>query len=183
MGMGSWGTAFGMVLADAGNDVMLCGRDAELTATINQAHHNPKFHPGIDLPVGLSATTDPREALEQADLVVLALPAQTLRPNLLQWQPLLSDDCRIVSLIKGLEIGTLSRMSEVIADVASVEPQRVAVMSGPNLAREIALKQPSASVVACVEPELAELIQRTSQTTYFRPYTNVDVVGVELGGV
>ena len=183
MGLGSWGTAFGMVLADAGNDVVLYGRDAELATTINTSRENPRFHPGIELPVGVSATADPGEALHDAELVAVAVPAQSLRDNLSHWQPLLSDQALVVSLMKGLELGTLSRMSEVIAGVAQVGSERVAVISGPNLAREIALKQPSASVVACGASDAAKVIQHACQTTYFRPYTNSDVVGVELGGV
>ncbi|HVQ88032.1 MAG TPA: NAD(P)H-dependent glycerol-3-phosphate dehydrogenase [Actinomycetes bacterium] len=183
MGLGSWGTAFGMVLADAGNEVVLWGRDAELAATVNESHENPRFHPGITLPSQLRATADPTSALDDAELVVLAVPAQTLRANLTNWQQSLASNCRVVSLLKGLEIGTLARMSEVISEVAAVDAHRVAVISGPNLAREVALKQPTASVVACAVPEVAELIQRTCQTAYFRPYTNTDVVGVELGGV
>jgi glycerol-3-phosphate dehydrogenase (NAD(P)+) len=89
----------------------------------------------------------------------------------------------MVSLMKGLEARTLARMSEVIVDVTSRSPQNVAVLSGPNLAGEIALRQPAASVIASQSTETAELIQSACQTAYFRPYTNEDVVGVELGGV
>jgi glycerol-3-phosphate dehydrogenase (NAD(P)+) len=183
MGLGSWGTAFGMVLADAGNDVVLCGRDAELARTVTATHQNPRFHPGIVLPSSIVATTDPAAALGAAEVVVLAIPSQSLRENLTRWRPLLSPDAVVVSLMKGLEVGTLSRMSQVIMEVGQVPAERVVVLSGPNLAGEIALHQPAASVLACVEPGVAETIQRTCQTDYFRPYTNADVVGVELGGV
>jgi glycerol-3-phosphate dehydrogenase (NAD(P)+) len=183
MGIGSWGTAFGMVLADAGNDVVLCGRNDALAKTITRTHQNPQFHPGIALPQSITATSNASEALAAADIVVLAIPSQSLRENLTRWQPLLPADAIVVSLMKGLEVGTLARMSQVIAEVGHVSAARVAVLSGPNLAGEIALRQPAASVVACADLTAAEAIQQASQTEYFRPYTNSDVVGVELGGV
>jgi glycerol-3-phosphate dehydrogenase (NAD(P)+) len=183
MGLGSWGTAFGMVLADAGNEVVICGRDPALAGALNQSHQNPRFHPGIDLPPTISATVDPHQALTDAELVILAIPAQSLRANLADWRPLLSESAVIVSLMKGLEVGTQARMSEVIIEVAEVSADRVAVLSGPNLAGEIALRQPAASVVAASTDAVAQTIQRACQTPYFRPYTNRDLVGVELGGV
>ena len=183
MGLGSWGTAFGMVLADAGNEVVLCGRNDDLAQTITRSHQNPQFHPGISLPESITATTDAAAALSAADIVVLAIPSQSLRENLVRWQPMLPAGAVVVSLMKGLEVGTLARMSQVITEVGHVAAERVAVLSGPNLAGEIALRQPAASVVACLDHTVGEAIQRASQTKYFRPYTNADVVGVELGGV
>lgn len=187
MGLGSWGTAFAMVLADAGNEVVLCGRDQELATAVNTTHQNTRFHPGIDLPSSVRATVDPETALAGADLVVMAIPAQSLRTNIGQWASLLrsrvSEEAVIVSLMKGLEIGTQARMSQVIVEVANVSADQVAVLSGPNLAPEIALRQPAASVVAATTEPVAKAIQQACQTPYFRPYTNTDVVGVELGGV
>ena len=181
-GAGSWGTAFGMVLTDAGTSAMLCARRPEVAEAVNARHQNPWYQPGIPLPQGLRATTDRSEALDGADIVVLAIPAQTLRENLAQLTPLLPPDALLVSLIKGVELGTTKRMSEVICEVADVPESRVAVVTGPNLAREIAERQPSASVVACSDLANAELLQAACQTSYFRPYTNTDVVGCELAG-
>jgi len=181
-GTGSWGTAFAAVLADAGTDVVLCGRDPDLCDVINRTHENPVYHPGIELPLTLKATSDAGAALADADLVVLAIPAQVLRSNLAAWVPALPDDSVLVSLMKGIELGTAKRMSEVISDTADVPLDRVAVVSGPNLAREIALRQPAASVVACSALDVADRLQVACHTPYFRPYTNVDVVGCELGG-
>jgi glycerol-3-phosphate dehydrogenase (NAD(P)+) len=181
-GTGSWGTAFGMVLADAGTVTTLCGRRADVVDAINEQHENPWYQTGIALPESLSATVDPAVALEGADLVVLAIPAQTLRQNLAVWAPLFPRDALLVSLIKGVELGTTKRMSEVIREVADVAPERVAVVTGPNLAREIAERQPSASVVACSDADNAAVLQAACQTAYFRPYTNTDVIGCELAG-
>ncbi len=182
MGTGSWGTAYGMVMADAGTEVVLWGKDSALVSSITHEHENPKYHPGIELPPALWATTDAQEALHDVDVVVLAIPSQVLRENLDRWREHLPQHAVLVSLMKGIELGTTMRMSEVIAQVAAVPAERVAVVSGPNLAREVALRQPAATVVACPDVDHARLLQSASLTPYFRPYTNEDVVGVEIGG-
>ncbi|MEU7063054.1 NAD(P)H-dependent glycerol-3-phosphate dehydrogenase [Streptomyces sp. NPDC046161] len=181
-GTGSWGTAFAMVLADAGCEVTLWGRRKELADAVNTGRSNPDYLPGVKLPAGIRATTDAAEAAEGADFTVLAIPSQTLRGNLAAWAPLLAPDTVLVSLMKGIELGTAKRMSEVIEEVAGVPAERVAVVTGPNLAREIAARQPAASVVACVDEAVARRLQAACHTPYFRPYTNTDVVGCELGG-
>lgn len=182
MGSGSWGTAFAMVVADAGSDVVLWSRDPALAAVINDDHVNPQYHPGIALPEALQATGDVSSALEGAQIVVLAVPSQTLRDNLGAWRPMLADGSLLVSLMKGIELGTTMRMSEVIAEVAQVDDSRVAVVSGPNLAREIAQRQPAATTVACTDEVGAQSLQDACTTGYFRPYWTTDVVGVEIGG-
>jgi glycerol-3-phosphate dehydrogenase (NAD(P)+) len=146
LGTGSWGTAFSMVLADAGGEVALWGRRPELAEAINRTHENTDYLPGIALPESIVATSDPPEALERAEVVVLAVPSQTLRGNLTDWKPLLPPDCVLVSLMKGIELGTTRRMSEVIAEATGAGPERIVVVSGPNLAKEIAQRQPAASV-------------------------------------
>ncbi|MDH6144666.1 MULTISPECIES: NAD(P)H-dependent glycerol-3-phosphate dehydrogenase [Kitasatospora] len=181
-GTGSWGTPFAMILADAGCEVSLWGRRKELVDTINATRTNPEYLPGIELPEGITATTDPAVALAGADFAVLAVPSQTLRQNLAAWAPLLGERTVLVSLMKGIELGTVKRMTEVIREVAGVGEDRVAVVSGPNLAREIAGRQPAASVVACADEQVAQRLQQACHTPYFRPYTNTDVIGCELGG-
>ncbi len=181
-GTGSWGTAFSMVLADAGSDVVMWGRREQLAATITKTHENPEYLAGIPLPDTITATHDAEQALDGAEVVVLAVPSQTLRENLTTWAPLLPRDAVLVSLMKGIELGTSRRMSEVIGEVTGAPPERIAVVSGPNLAKEIAQRQPAASVVACADEAVAEKLQQVCATAYFRPYTNTDVVGVELGG-
>ncbi|HZG04949.1 MAG TPA: NAD(P)H-dependent glycerol-3-phosphate dehydrogenase [Streptomyces sp.] len=181
-GTGSWGTAFAVVLADAGCEVTLWGRRAEVAEAVNTTRTNPDYLPGVTLPDAVRATTDPAEAAAGAEFTVLAVPSQTLRDNLARWTPLLPPDTVLVSLMKGIELGTAKRMSEVIEEVAGAGPDRIAVLSGPNLAREIADRQPAASVVACRDEAVARRLQAACHTPYFRPYTNTDVVGCELGG-
>lgn len=182
LGAGSWGTAFSLVLADAGEQVRLWGRREEVCAAINERHENTEYLPGIVLPDTVSASHDPAVVLDGADLVVLAVPSQQLRGNLEQWAHLIPEDAVIVSLMKGVELGTLLRMSEVIAELTGAGPERVAVVTGPNLAREIAEREPAAAVVACADADVAARVQARCHTPAFRPYTNTDVVGCELGG-
>ncbi|MEU5238255.1 NAD(P)H-dependent glycerol-3-phosphate dehydrogenase [Streptomyces lydicus] len=181
-GTGSWGTAFAMVLADAGCEVTLWGRRAALVDAVNNGRTNPDYLPGVELPASVRATTDPAEAARGAEFTVLAVPSQTLRGNLAQWAPLLPADTVLVSLMKGVELGTAKRMSEVIEEVAKAPAERVAVLTGPNLAKEIAARQPAAAVIACTDEAVARRFQTACHTSYFRPYTNTDVVGCELGG-
>jgi glycerol-3-phosphate dehydrogenase (NAD(P)+) len=182
LGAGSWGTAFSMVLADAGSEVVLWSRRPELAEQITSTRENGDYLPGIPLPDGVRATGDAARALEGADVVVLAVPSQKLRVNLQSWVPLLPSDCVLVSLMKGIELGTTKRMSEVIAELTGAGPERLVVVSGPNLALEIARRQPAASVIACADERVAEKLQQACLTAWFRPYTNTDVVGVEVGG-
>jgi glycerol-3-phosphate dehydrogenase (NAD(P)+) len=181
-GAGSWGTAFSLVLADAGSDVTIWGRRDDVCATINEKRENTEYLPGIELPASVSATHDPEEALAGAGVVVLAVPSQTLRQNLGEWAPAIPSDAVMVSLMKGVELGTTKRMSEVIAEVTGAGPDRIAVVSGPNLAKEIARREPAASVVACEDETVAQRIQQLCHSKAFRPYTSVDVVGCEVGG-
>ncbi|MFC7547588.1 NAD(P)H-dependent glycerol-3-phosphate dehydrogenase [Plantactinospora sp. GCM10030261] len=182
LGAGSWGTAFAKLLADAGSDVTIWARRAQVAAIIRSTGTNPDYLPGIRLPEQVTATDDAAKAISGADLVVLAVPSQTLRGNLAEWAGFLEPDATLVSLMKGIELGTTRRMSEVIMETGAVPADRVAVVSGPNLAPEIAAEQPAATVVACVDLARATLVQRAITTPYFRPYTNDDVIGAELGG-
>jgi glycerol-3-phosphate dehydrogenase (NAD(P)+) len=182
MGAGSWGTTFAQVLCDAGTPAVLFARNPEVAKVISATRENPAYLPGITLTESLRATADPAEALDGADLVVLAVPAQSLRENLASWAPLLPPTALLVSLMKGIELGSCNRMSEVIAEVAGAPAERIAVVSGPNLSREIARREHAATVVACTDNAAAERLQQACHTTYFRPYTNPDVTGCELGG-
>jgi len=182
MGTGSWGTTFAIVLADAGAEVTMWGRRPEVCAEIDKLHRNSDYLGDRELPATIAANPDPAVALDGADVVVLALPSQSLRANLMTWRPFLAAGSVMVSLMKGVEDGTSLRMSEVIADVTGAGPDRIAVISGPNLAAEIARRQPTATVVACAVQEVGEQLAATCSAAYFRPYTNTDVIGVELGG-
>ncbi|MFE6920729.1 NAD(P)H-dependent glycerol-3-phosphate dehydrogenase [Nocardia sp. NPDC057663] len=181
MGAGSWGTAFAKVLAEAGTDVTIWARRAEVARALDTEHRNPFYLPGVQLPP-VRATDDHLAALDGADLVVLAVPSQSLRANLDRWKGDIDPDATLLSLAKGIETGTLLRMSQVIAEVTGAEPGRIAVLSGPNLAGEIAQRQPAATVIACTDTERAGVAQRACATGYFRPYTNTDVIGCEIGG-
>jgi glycerol-3-phosphate dehydrogenase (NAD(P)+) len=182
MGAGSWGTTFAKVLADAGRDVVLWARRAEVAEAVRCQHGNPDYLPGVTLPASLQATVCAKEALDGVDTVVFAVPSQTLRDNLGDWHQSMPPEATLISLAKGVELTSLKRMSEVVIDVTAVTPDHVVVVSGPNLAREIAAEQPTASVVACTDHERAVAVQRACGTRYFRPYTNTDVIGCELGG-
>ena len=180
-GAGSWGTAFASILADGGNDVRVWGRRPELVAQLNSGV-NEEYLPGVDLPSGISASTDPAAVADGADIVVLSVPSQSLRDNLTEWAPLLRGERIVVSLMKGIELGTTKRMSEVIHEVAGTPTERIGVVSGPNLAREIIQRQPAATVVACPDGTAADRVAAACSTSYFRPYTSTDVIGAELGG-
>ncbi|KAA0103487.1 NAD(P)H-dependent glycerol-3-phosphate dehydrogenase [Mycolicibacterium sp. P1-5] len=182
MGAGAWGTALAKVLADAGSEVRLWSRRAEVAEAINATHTNTGYLPDIALPTAIRATTDAAEALDGLTTVLLAVPAQTLRANLERWRGLIADDATLVSLAKGIELDSLMRMSQVIVQAGGVDPNQVAVVSGPNLADEIAQGQPAATVVAATDSGRAITLQRSLSTGYFRPYTNADVIGTEIGG-
>ncbi|MDT5150721.1 MAG: glycerol-3-phosphate dehydrogenase [Mycobacterium sp.] len=182
MGAGAWGTALAKVLADAGNDVTLWSRRAELADEINDTHRNARYIGDVALPTSIRATGNAAAALDGACTVLLAVPSQTLRVNLAPWREAIGGDATLVSVAKGIELNTLLRMSQVIVQVTGVDPSRVAVITGPNLASEILDEQPAATVVACSDSGRAVELQRAFSTRYFRPYTNSDVVGAEIGG-
>jgi glycerol-3-phosphate dehydrogenase (NAD(P)+) len=182
LGAGSWGTAFAKLLGDAGNDVTIWARRESVAAAIRSTGYNPDYFPDTRLPDRVTATADAGKAIGGAGIVVLALPSQTLRSNLAEWRAFLEPGSTLVSLMKGIELGTTRRMSEVIVETADVAPARVAVVSGPNLAPEIAAGKPAATVVACTDNRRAAQVQDAITSPYMRPYTNDDVVGAELGG-
>jgi glycerol-3-phosphate dehydrogenase (NAD(P)+) len=182
MGAGAWGTALAKLLADAGGEVTLWARRSDVADDINSNRYNPGYLPGVQLPAGIRATADPAEALNGATTVLLAVPAQTMRTNLEQWAGLITRGATLVSAAKGIELGTLMRMSQVIVDVTGVDPSQAAAISGPNLASEITAGQPAATVIACSDSGRAVAVQRMLNAGYFRPYTNADVIGTEIGG-
>ncbi len=182
MGGGSWGTTFAQVLCDAGTEPVLWCRRPDVAATINATNRHQDYLPDIVLPATLRATADPAEALAGADVVVLAVPAQSLRQNLAAWVGRIPQGAILVSLMKGIELDTGKRMTEVIGEVTGWPHEQIAVVTGPNLAQEIAQRQYAATVVACTDQQAAENLQKACHTSYFRPYTNPDVIGCELGG-
>jgi glycerol-3-phosphate dehydrogenase (NAD(P)+) len=132
------------------------------------------------LPVGLKATSLLKEAFEYSNIYVLAVPAQTLRENLKNWKPMFEPNALIISTLKGIEVSTMSRMTEIISEVLGT--QNVAIITGPNLANELVLRQPAGAVAAAPTMAIAEKVQQLFTTPYYRVYTSVDVLGCELAG-
>jgi len=182
LGSGQWGTTLAQVLCDAGNDVLIWGRNRSVVDEINSVHTNQKSLPATGLPENLRATGDIAQALEHSEMTVLAVPAQSLRENLQQWRDLFSSEVPIVSSLKGIEVSTQLRMTEVISEVLSIDEEKLAIITGPNLAREVVLRQPTGAVAASTSQELADLTARTFSAPYFRVYTSTDVIGCELAG-
>jgi glycerol-3-phosphate dehydrogenase (NAD(P)+) len=179
-GAGAWGSTMAQVLNDAGNDVLLWGRSEDVIAEINSAHTNKKYLGSHELPLSLKATTDLAQAFAHSHIYVLAIPAQQLRVTLQEWKPFFSSDSIIVSTLKGIEISTQMRMTEVIEDVLG--PHAIAIITGPNLADELVLRQPAGAVAAAPTQELADHMRDLFRTPYYRVYTSVDVMGCELAG-
>ncbi len=179
-GAGAWGSTMAQVLCDAGNDVLLWGRSEDVIAEINVSHTNAKYLGPHILPQALSATTNLEQAFEFSNIYVLAIPAQQLRTTLQEWKPFFKPSSIIVSTLKGIEISSQMRMTEVIEDVLG--SHKVAIITGPNLADELVLRQPAGAVAAAPTFELAELIRDLFRTPYYRVYTSVDVMGCELSG-
>ncbi|WP_456787996.1 NAD(P)H-dependent glycerol-3-phosphate dehydrogenase [Cellulomonas sp. P5_C5] len=182
LGAGAWGTTFAAVMADAGCDVTVWGRDEQVCRQIADEHRNEAYLPGIELPARVTATSDARAALAGADVVAVAIPSQSARATLTPLADAVASHAVAVSLMKGVELSTDRRMSEVVAESLGIPVDRIAVVSGPNLALEIARRQPTATVVASTSAASAQLVARACASAYFRPYTNDDVVGVELCG-
>ncbi len=183
LGAGSWGTTFAKVLSDGGADVAIWARRPELAREISQSKRNSDYLPGINLPRGLWASSNIPEVLDGAEQVYLSVPSQSLRENLRIMRDLVPREAIVVSLMKGVEKGTGSRMSEIIREELRVGPDRIAVVSGPNLALEIAKEQPTASVVSSEVLETARLVAMTATNPYLRSFVNTDVIGTEFGGV
>ena len=179
-GAGAWGSTMAQVLNDAGNDVLLWGRSEDVIAEINSAHTNKKYLGSHELPLSLKATTDLAQAFAHSSIYVLAIPAQQLRVTLQEWKPFFASDSVIVSTLKGIEISTQMRMTEVIEDVLG--PHSIAIITGPNLADELVLRQPAGAVAAAPTQELADQMRDLFRTPYYRVYTSVDVMGCELAG-
>lgn len=183
LGAGSWGTTFAKILADGGADVVLWARRPELAREIQEAKRNSDYLPGVNLPLGLRATSRLDLALAGAEQVYISVPSQSLRENLAIIAPHLHAQASVVSLMKGVEKSTGKRMSEVIAEVLRIDPAQIAVISGPNLALEIAKEQPTAAVVSSTSLETAQAVASVARNRYFRSFVNTDVIGTEFGGV
>lgn len=180
LGAGQWGSTMAQVLCDAGNHVLLWGRNQDVVDEINNKHTNTKYLDHNALPLGLKATTDIKEAFAYSHIYILAVPAQTLRENLSKWKPYVQPDAIYISTLKGIEVSTMSRMTEIIHEV--METENIAIITGPNLANELILRQPAGAVAAAPTLALAEKVQQLFDTPYYRVYTSIDVLGCEFAG-
>jgi glycerol-3-phosphate dehydrogenase (NAD(P)+) len=180
LGAGQWGSTMAQVLCDAGNHVLIWGRNQAVVDEINNRHTNAKYLDQNVLPLGLKATSDLTEAFNYSNIYVLAVPAQTLRENLKSWKPLVQPEAMFISTLKGIEVSSMSRMTEIIQEV--METENVSIITGPNLATELVLRQPAGAVAAAPTVALAEKVKQLFDTPYYRVYTSVDVLGCELAG-
>jgi glycerol-3-phosphate dehydrogenase (NAD(P)+) len=182
VGAGSWGTAIAAIICENAG-VTLWARDAELAEHVAREHENAKYLPGIALPEALRASADLHVACSGADVIVLGVPSHGFRDVLTAAAGDIGDEVPVISLSKGVESGTGLRMTEVVADVLGQHrPDRIGVLTGPNLAREVAAGQPTASVIAMTDEDAATELQALFMTRTFRVYTNPDVVGCEIAG-
>ena len=182
LGTGAWGTTMAQVLCDAGQEVLMWGRNEAVVAEINSEHTNSKFLGAQQLPSQLEATSDIQRAFSEAEAIVLAVPAQTLRENLKTWKSIFPADLPIISTLKGIEATTDLRMSSVIEEVLEISPDRIGLITGPNLADELILRQPAGAVAAARNESLANVMIELFTTSYFRVYPSTDLVGCELAG-
>jgi glycerol-3-phosphate dehydrogenase (NAD(P)+) len=183
IGAGSWGTTFGKILADGGTSVTMWARRPELADDIRLRHRNSDYLPGVTLPENLTAESDLAAAVRGAAQIYVSVPSQTLRDNLVALKPLIGPETIVVSLMKGVEKGTGLRMSQVLEEGLGIDPSRIAVASGPNLALEIAKEQPTAAVISSSNLETAQAVALLARNRYFRTFVNTDVIGTEFGGV
>ncbi|HEX2029016.1 MAG TPA: NAD(P)H-dependent glycerol-3-phosphate dehydrogenase [Nitriliruptorales bacterium] len=182
MGAGSWGTAFALICCDAGRPTHLWARRREVADEIQHDRRNSGYLPGIDLPSSLEATDDPQRALDGADVVILAVPSVGLADQLRAWGDAIAAEATLASLVKGVDVDTLRTGSRLVRETLDCDPDRVVVVSGPNIARECAQRLPAGTVAACPDEQRARDVLAASMTPYFRVYTNPDRVGCETGG-
>ena len=182
LGSGSFGTALANTLAVNCAQVRVWGRDAAAVSAINTRHENPGYLPGIPLSERVRATGELSEALDGAELVVLAIPSQATREVMKRTLPWIPQQVPIVCVSKGIENGSLMTMSQLLEDCLpeAVHPY-LAILSGPSFAKELALRMPTVVTIASRWDKVAQRVQKTLQTESFRAYTSSDVVGVELG--
>lgn len=181
LGTGAWGTTFAQVLAHAGRTVTMWGRNRETVKQINGGS-NDKYLPGRRLCHTISATTDPASAVADADLVVVALPTQTIRGTLAQFRPVISEGTPVLSLAKGLEDGSNKLVTDIISESLGIGADQLAALSGPNLASEIIECQPTATVIASENEQIGSAIAQACHNAYFRPYLSTDLIGCEIAG-
>lgn len=180
LGTGAWGTVFAQILADAGHKVTMWGRDPKTVEAIN-AHENPKYVPDLRLSESIEATTDLPEAVREAAYVVVAVPTKAVG-DVVRAARESNPSATYVALAKGIEVGTDRFVTEIMVETGGLDPAQVAVVSGPNLSKELAEKQPAAAVVASSDFDTARRFAEVCHNPYFRPYVSTDVIGVQVAG-
>lgn len=179
IGSGSWGTALAVMLAEHGHEVTIWSRRQEAVDELVERRTNEKYLPGVTIPAEIGATTDRAEAVAAAEIVILAVPSRAVRQTAKDFAPYFKKEQILVNVAKGLEEGSLLRLSEVIREC--VPECEVCVLSGPSHAEEVARNLPSACLIASEKEETAKLVQREFMNSRFRLYTNTDMIGVEMG--
>ncbi|BAR07207.1 glycerol-3-phosphate dehydrogenase [NAD(P)+] [Scardovia inopinata] len=183
LGAGAWGTAFGQVLADAGNQVTMWAIEPEIVDAINTLHQNPVRLPVVKrLPDSMHATLDRGEAVKNAEIIIVTIAAQFARQALEEFRDLIPDQAIVVSLMKGIERSTDKRMDQVVMETLHLPASRFACLSGPNLSKEVALRQPAAAVVASQDHDTAVKVATVATSKYFKIFSSTDVIGVEMCG-
>ncbi|MDQ6659787.1 MAG: NAD(P)-dependent glycerol-3-phosphate dehydrogenase [Chloroflexota bacterium] len=182
IGSGAWGTTLALLLAQKGIPTTLWEHRAERAIEMQRQRENTLFLPGFRFPDALHVTSDRAEAVREKDVLILVTPSQRMRENVRLLAPYVGSETLLVNASKGIEIDTLKRMTEIISEEIPAASQRIAALTGPNLAREVAEKKPTAAVVASYEYDVAVRIRTLFTTSSFRVYTASDVVGIELGG-
>ncbi len=182
LGTGAWGTTLAQIIVDAGHDVLMWGRNSDVVAEINEKRSNEAFLSGITLDSRITATTDISAALAFSDLIILAIPAQTLRENLKNWKQYLSSEKALISTLKGIEAQTHTRMTEIIEQELGEGKHQIGLITGPNLADELIIRQPAGAVAASSDSDLVATMIDLFTNPYFRVYPSKDLVGCELAG-
>ncbi len=182
LGTGAWGTTLAQIIVDAGHDVLMWGRNSDVVAEINEKHSNEASLSGITLDSRITATTDISAALAFSDLIILAIPAQTLRENLKNWKQYLSSEKALISTLKGIEAQTHTRMTEIIEQELGEGKHQIGLITGPNLADELIIRQPAGAVAASSDSDLVATMIDLFTNPYFRVYPSKDLVGCELAG-
>jgi glycerol-3-phosphate dehydrogenase (NAD(P)+) len=182
LGSGAWGTTMAQVLCDAGQEVLIWGRNVGVVNEINTHHANHHFLPEVELPLNLRATSEITEAFDFGDAIVLAIPAQSLRENLAQWKSDFPGRLPLISTLKGIEAQSALRMTQVITEALAVDIEHIGLITGPNLAGEISLRQPAGAVAASENEEITQMMIDLFTTPYFRVYPSNDLIGCELAG-
>jgi glycerol-3-phosphate dehydrogenase (NAD(P)+) len=184
IGAGSFGTALSKVFIDAGNEVQIWAREADIVDQINHHHHNPSYLPDLELPKELKAVKTLQEVVQNQQLLVLATPSHTLRTMAESIKPMLKGDEVVITVSKGIEQDTFMTMSQVLVEALEgvITSDQIGVLYGPSHAEEVAHQKPTTVVAASYSTRTATYIQNTCMTSMFRIYVNNDVLGVEIGG-